>query len=614
MPYSPTVKEAMPQMEKRVLTTSAPDPFPPRFSMAWLVGLAMLFWLLCVLDYMAVFEDAFISFRYAENFARGEGLVFNLGERIWGYSNFLWTLLLGLWIKLGGDVVIASKVLGFAASLAVLCMAMWTLRGFGTHLAPALLAPALLAASPHWRLATQNGMETMLFTALVFAGLVLLVVCLERRLVWPWYAPFFIACAMTRPEGPVFALLAAFFEGLGFLLGRDRRCLRRGLVGVGVFAVGFCTYTFGMYLYYGQPLPNPYYVKVAHDTASLWRGVLYVTTFFNDIRWPFLLWPLLFLPFWTKGRRLSIVMAGGLALHVAFVIYVGGDFEVYFYRFLVPVIPPLAILTAGGLQGARNLLERSSPRLASFFSAAAFTGLLLVAFALTRSPVTPFFDPGATRTPLLLARLQQMDPGKLPARFREWFSPATFDIHPMGAVGMALAGRIAPGTTLATCQCGQIPYYLPKSSFIDLCGLMVPRVHPPLSSSGYLLERGVDIFIEYQKPEPPLAHPKTLFPWLLAEEGFGKNYVLSHVFEHSARIATRGLESRVNMLLFKRRVHDPGGLDPDPEHIPQAIERLRREGRSTELLTVVDGPARGIFVREYGKGDYRPLAPWMAAR
>jgi hypothetical protein len=143
---------------------------------------------------------------------------------------------------------------------------------------------------------------------------------------------------------------------------------------------------------------------------------------------------------------------------------------------------------------------------------------------------------------------------------------------------------------------------------------MVPRVHPPLSSSGYLLERGVDIFIEYQKPEPPLAHPKTLFPWLLAEEGFGKNYVLSHVFEHSARIATRGLESRVNMLLFERRVHDPGGLDPDPEHIPQAIERLRREGRSTELLTVVDGPARGVFVREYGKGNYRPLAPWMAAR
>lgn len=581
--------------------------------MAWLAGLAILFWLLCELDYMAVFEDAFISFRYAENWARGEGLVFNLGERVWGYSNFLWTLLLGLWVSLGGDVVIAAKVLGFAASLAVLCMAMWTLRRFGTHLAPALLAPLLLAASPHWRLATQNGMESVFFTALVFAGLVLLVVCMERHLPWPWYAPFFVACAMTRPEGPLFALLAAFFEGLGFLLGRDRLSLRRGLVGAVVFAAGFCTYTLGMYLYYGQPLPNPYYLKVAHDTASLWRGVLYVTTFFNDIRWPYLLWPLAFLPFWTKGRRLSMVMAGGITIYVAFVIYVGGDFEVYFYRFLVPVIPLLALLVAGGLQGARNLLERSSPRLASLFSAAAFTGLLLVAFALTRSPVTPFFDPGSARTPLLLARLQQTDPGQLSARWREWLSPATFDIHPMGAVGMALAERIAPRTTLATCQCGQIPYYLSKSSFLDLCGLMAPLVHPPLSS-GYLLDRGVDMLIKYQKTEPPLAHPKTLFPQLLAEEGFRQNYVLSHVFEHSARIATRGLESRANMLLFKRRALDPGGLDPDPERIPQAIERLRREGRSTELLTVVDGPGRGVFIREYGKGEYRPLAPWMATR
>ena len=594
-------------------TSSAPGPFPFRVSMFWFAGLAILFWLLCELDYMAVFEDAFISFRYAENLARGEGLVFNLGERVWGYSNFLWTLLLGLWVRLGGNVVIAAKVLGFVASLAVLCMAMWTMRRFGSYLIPALLAPLLLAASPHWRLATQNGMESVFFTALVFAGLVLLVVCMKRRLPWPWYAPFFVACAMTRPEGPLFAVLAAFFEGLGFLLERDRLSLRRGLVGVVVFAAGFGTYTLGMYLYYGQPLPNPYYIKVAHDTASLWRGVQYVTTFFNDIRWPFLLWPLVFLPFWTEGRRLSLVMAAGLIFYAAFVIYVGGDFEVYFYRFLVPVIPLLALLVAGGLQGARNLLERSSPRLASFFSAAAFTGLLLVASTLTRSPVTPFFDPGAARTPLLLARLQQTDPGQLSTRLREWLSPATFDIHPMGAVGMALAGQIAPSTTLATCQCGQIPYYLPKSSFLDLCGLMAPHVRPPVSS-GYLLDQGVDMFIEYQKSEPPQAFPKTIFPGLLAEEGFRQNYVLSHVFEHSARIATRGLESRANMLLYKRRVLDPGGLDSDPEHIPQAIERLRREGRSTELLTVVDGPARGVFIREYGKGEYRPLAPWTTAR
>ena len=39
-------------------------------------------------------DDAFISFRYAANLARGDGLVFNPGmPPVEGYTNFLWTVL-----------------------------------------------------------------------------------------------------------------------------------------------------------------------------------------------------------------------------------------------------------------------------------------------------------------------------------------------------------------------------------------------------------------------------------------------------------------------------------------------------------------------------------------
>jgi hypothetical protein len=37
-------------------------------------------------------DNAYISYRYAENLVRGEGLVFNHGERVEGYSNFLYVL------------------------------------------------------------------------------------------------------------------------------------------------------------------------------------------------------------------------------------------------------------------------------------------------------------------------------------------------------------------------------------------------------------------------------------------------------------------------------------------------------------------------------------------
>src|SRR2546428_487360 len=46
-------------------------------------------------------DDAYISFRYADNLVHGRGLVFNVGERVEGYSNFLWTLWCALGIRLG---------------------------------------------------------------------------------------------------------------------------------------------------------------------------------------------------------------------------------------------------------------------------------------------------------------------------------------------------------------------------------------------------------------------------------------------------------------------------------------------------------------------------------
>ena len=64
-----------------------------------------------------IVDDAYISFRYADNLARGLGLVYNPGERVEGYSNFLWTLLLAGGARLGLDVVRLSVVLALGAFL-----------------------------------------------------------------------------------------------------------------------------------------------------------------------------------------------------------------------------------------------------------------------------------------------------------------------------------------------------------------------------------------------------------------------------------------------------------------------------------------------------------------
>src|SRR5205823_2531369 len=95
-----------------------------------------------------VIDDAFISFRYAENLVRGYGLVFNPGERVEGYTNFLWVLIIAGAKALGGDSLLSAKVLGTLANLVTLVLVGWVAlrwqpRFVFTGLA--LLPPLLLA-------------------------------------------------------------------------------------------------------------------------------------------------------------------------------------------------------------------------------------------------------------------------------------------------------------------------------------------------------------------------------------------------------------------------------------------------------------------------------------
>jgi len=69
---------------------------------------------------VCVQEDAFISFRYASNLIQGHGLVYNVGERVEGYTNFLWTLILAGGMALGADPVPLSRFLGIGFALVVL--------------------------------------------------------------------------------------------------------------------------------------------------------------------------------------------------------------------------------------------------------------------------------------------------------------------------------------------------------------------------------------------------------------------------------------------------------------------------------------------------------------
>ncbi len=136
----------------------------------WLIwtGIALILMLAHALSFRFVIDDAFISFRYAQNLVDGHGLVFNIGERVEGYSNFLYVLWSAVGIRLGVDALLWGRIWSTLAMGGLLAMLPGILRQLApeenAHRAlPGKVAQMLMALSGAvacWMLA---GLETVFF-------------------------------------------------------------------------------------------------------------------------------------------------------------------------------------------------------------------------------------------------------------------------------------------------------------------------------------------------------------------------------------------------------------------------------------------------------------------
>jgi hypothetical protein len=203
-------------------------------------------------------DDAYISYRYARNLVDGHGLVFNPGERVEGYSNFLYTCLIALGLLIvPSDFVyfwsLAINVLFIVAALLVYHA--WAHKRLGAL--RGALATLLFASCPLVWDYTASGLETALVVLLQ-----VVVWATVWRAAWDDGRGTGVLCAasvllvLTRADGFITPLIAATY--LAFV-GRWRAaacCL-------GVTAGITAAHVVGRWAYYGYPLPNTYYAKVS---------------------------------------------------------------------------------------------------------------------------------------------------------------------------------------------------------------------------------------------------------------------------------------------------------------------------------------------------------------
>jgi len=252
-------------------------------------------------------DDAYISYRYARNLADGAGLVWNPGQHVEGYSNFSWVLTLAGLHKLGADIVLSGRWLGFALAAAsgVLTYVLATrMLDGGASRAAGLVAALLLAASGTWAAWAPAGMEIPLFATLVL-GAVILHIEEQRGDLIPLSGLIWSLVAITRPDGVVLVAVSGVFKlgessvrwrrGGDASPGDDRLVdeVSRVAIWVAGFAVLFLPYFAWRYHEYGWLLPNTFYAKVGANSDQYQRGLNYLLTFSQEhAAWLLLVAPL----------------------------------------------------------------------------------------------------------------------------------------------------------------------------------------------------------------------------------------------------------------------------------------------------------------------------------
>lgn len=196
-------------------------------------------------------DDALITIRYAENLARGNGLVYNAGEKFLGTTTPLWALLLSGVSKIGIDAVAAATWIGIAAFGWTAAATTLFFRNRGAAWWTQALAAALVATSPVLLTWAGSGMETSLFVASLATFLLLV----EKQ---RWLALGFVGGAMVliRPDAGLVLAAAALFEGSSRR--HSARMLVRVLPG---FAVVVLPWLVAAKMYYGSALPNSGFAK-----------------------------------------------------------------------------------------------------------------------------------------------------------------------------------------------------------------------------------------------------------------------------------------------------------------------------------------------------------------
>ena len=434
-------------------------------------------------------DDAFITFRYAENLSAGLGFVYNEGQRVLGTTSPLFTWLLAVARVLRLDVPVTALVISLLASGATAAL----LYRMALRLRFSRLAPLPALAYIFWprsMAAETCGLESALFTALTVAALYFHL----RRL--DLYAIGVAGlAALTRPE-------AALLLGLLVFDAVRREPHRRMALLVAPLTVVGPWLLFAWW-YFGTPLPHTVTAKLAlyrlFGGGTPWERLVLVMGWHHPAGW----------------------ILTALALWGAWWLYRKQNWGV------------LALLWVGGLTAAYTL---GGSRIFFWYPAPLQPVLLLFAAASVPAFCARFGLRdrwlSTVRTVALAAAILVPAVGNVPAvRYFTRYQHVLEQVHK--AIGLYLRKEARPDEVVAAEDIGYMGYYS-ELRILDRDGLVSPEAVPYNRDGRYLqliLDYRPDFVVAAENsPESPFLQDSLFLAAYRPARRFAADGAVYHVF------------------------------------------------------------------------------------
>jgi arabinofuranosyltransferase len=396
--------------------------------------------------YYCLFDDAMISMRYARNWVDGQGLVWNPGERVEGYSNFLWTAVMA------GVHLLPLPDRLYSLAVQVLCVGLGLLYVWGTYrlgralrLERAVCAGGAALTALYFSLTTWTlqGMETGLLTVLVVWGAAVGASAWRRHRVSLTAGLLFGGAMLTRPDGLL--LVGAVCVLFAW---RMRRAWRASLGTLVIALVVEGAYWLWRWRYYGDFWPNTFYLKLGLPLGFR-LGVLgldYLSSTLYRLDVVFISAVVLTLMALRGRARWDLIGVFGICL--AYLVWVGGDAWPY-DRFICPGMPFAALGVMHGICLLVRKLVVTGPRAGR----ERYAGVTLACSVLLAGSVNY-------------------------VQIREWLGVVPYSWHANRAnvrLAEALVAHTTPDARVATFWAGAIPYFSRRYA-IDILGKSDPYI------------------------------------------------------------------------------------------------------------------------------------------